>query len=524
MESNMEISKDMKSFIKIISSDAEVLYNYLKDEHSLSYELSREDITLFIDFNLFIDLVKISCFKNKTEIIKIPVSLVQKDQKQKYIELEYVPVPEKRKRLFMNIFMPNFKEGEIITISRFSKSTSTMLDVEDFYYRFFYAFFNIYLKEKNKDALLLLKDLYKDWEEAIENNIMHVRIWFDLEGFKLKDIEVYSFDNKFNVEMLEIFYITKSTEGRVLISSSPPYITLSLSTSLKVKVKLSKSGGDSTYQTELKDYREGYRTQLRDLYLFVCSFYLNNFEFLWKQPKIELPWYFEPKEYQEINERYYEIPQYLSKKDFNDITDIYIKICNSNINEQEEILLDSFFRTYQHKDINVYFIFDIFAFFESLFTRGNTEYIKLRLRLNGASFLTNEFSAFWDAFNFFGILYDIRSLAVHGAKWYKKFEKYIRNSDSTNSNNQFTKKVKELRDKILKYMNNGLSFIIEQRIANPNFSKELNDDALYFFHKSKFFEQTDNKEKIINKLKQRYEREKIKYKDKWEEIVDKLKL
>ena len=152
MDGNIELNKDMKLLAQILSDDAEVLINYLKKEHSLSYELSQKNITLFIDFNLFIELVKISCFKNKTEIKRIPVSIVREDQKQEFIEFEHVPVPEMRKRLFMNIFLSNFKEGEIITLSRFGKSTSTGLDAEDFYYRFFYAYFNICIKEEIKDG------------------------------------------------------------------------------------------------------------------------------------------------------------------------------------------------------------------------------------------------------------------------------------------------------------------------------------------------------------------------------------
>ncbi len=258
--------------------------------------------------------------------------------------------------------------------------------------------------------------------------------------------------------------------------------------------------------------------------MFVCSFYLNNYRFLWKTPKLELPWYFPPKKLIEIARTYSESNQLLSKEKFSDVTNMYTKICASNIEKEEEILLDSFFRTYQHEDINTYFIFDIFTFFESIFTRGITEYIRLRFRLNGASFLTSEISAFWNIYNFFGTIYDIRSLAVHGAKWYKKFEEFIKNSNSEMDDHDFTIKVKNFRDRILKYMNKGILFIIEQRLTNPSFSKEFGSDVLYFFNKNKTFEQTGDKETIIKILKERYERLKIKYKDKWEEIADKLKL
>lgn len=519
----IENKEDINSFIQLLRNDAEVLYKHLNDNYSLSYELSQPDISLFFDFDLFIELVKTSCFENKSKTVKIPAGIVQKDQKQSYIEWEYVPVPDERKRLFVNIFMPNFKEGVTIKLSRVGKSTSTPLDFEDFYYRLFYAFFNRYIREKRKDAQFIFRDLYQVWKNALDNDKMLVQIGFDLEGINLKNSESYSYNDKFTIKKIKIAHIKKSTEGGISTDSPQSFVKLTLKTDLTIKVRFSPIMGDSAIREEFKNYREEYGSRLRTLYLFVCAFYLNNFIFTWKSSKIELPWYFEPLEYQEISERNNNTPLLLSKKSFENIASTYKKICDRKVGEEEEILLDSLFRTYQHQEINIYFFVDIFTFFESLFTRGSNEYTNLRLKLNGASFYANEINTFWEIYNFLGFLYNIRSRAVHGGKWYILFENHIKKSNTTMSDDTFTEEIAELRNRILLYMNKGLLYIVDQRLEDSNFSEELNNDTLFFFHNSEFIKQNKNRQKILNELQKRYDKEKINYKNKWDEITDKFK-
>jgi len=228
-------------------------------------------------------------------------------------------------------------------------------------------------------------------------------------------------------------------------------------------------------------------------------------------------------EYQEISERNDDTPSFLSKKSFENIASTYKKICDSKVGEEEEILLDSLFRIYQHQEINIYFFVDIFTLFESLFTRGSNDYTNLRLKLNGASFYANDFNTFWEIYNFLGFLYKIRSKGIHGGKWYILFENYIKKSNTTMSDDMFTEEIAKLRNRILLYMNKGLLYIIDQRLENPNFSEELNNDTLFFFHNSELIKQNRNRQKILNKLQKRYEREKINYKNKWDEITDKFK-
>jgi hypothetical protein len=208
---------------------------------------------------------------------------------------------------------------------------------------------------------------------------------------------------------------------------------------------------------------------------------------------------------------------------FSSIISFYDDLKKSNLIEKEPIISHYYFQFFQHYFPKAALFTDAITFLEAMYTKNCKNYVKMRLRLNAASFLAKNNQDYTKINHFMRDLYDIRSSIVHGSDWLNKFNTFLRKTyNSTEigygeANRRFMKNIKH-------YITLSLKYFIEEVNKNATNLSQINTNPLYFFNNSQLAKSGDLRRKIIQELKYNYTNNKYEYKDRWEEFNDLFKL
>ena len=499
-------------FLEIIQEDIKILRVGIEE---YGIKLIDKKYPYLMNFELFIEMTKKYCFKNKSETIYRQTSIISPDTESEMIPVTIIPVPEERLELFNTNVLQNFDEMEIFTLSYALGSHSETYSRERMYYRFFYALCH----ETNWISINIKDDylrLLNQWNRALEHKKMSVDLLIPLNTISVQGSDTLIFENKFKIKNILHGLLEKAEGG---VNDSFFYSTLIFyNTELLVKIFTSDSFGHHIFREDKDGYIQQYQEQLKDLHLFVDALYLNRFNFKWRKPILKLPWWFNPELYELQNlQRGEGEVSFIKEDDIERVSLTYSNLKTSQILEKDNVILNSYFRFFQHDLIDIYFIIDAFTFFEATYSKGSNEYVNFRLKTNSASILAEDIDDFWIIFKFFGDLYEIRSSAVHGSDWAKKFEKLIKKKYFVSDENLIEGVIK-FHKELISYLNASLLYLIEIMKNNSDIIEEINSDPLYFFNHSKITKELNIKREILKKIKQRYIILGYKYENRWEEI------
>lgn len=508
----MTQKNDINDFVEILKDDIKTLKAGF-EENGVTF--NEKEYTYVINFNLFVEFTKKYCFKGKSKVIQVPTSIIPPQKESKLVSVTIIPVPEDRLLLFKDIILKNFNEKSIFTLSYVFNSHSETYDRERLYYRFFYILCNetFWQPDEIKE---IVENLLDQWNKALEHQKMTVSFFLPLDSIPVQGKKVLEIQHKLKVMNISYIILEKSEKG---ISdwrfySSVIFCRIELIT----KIYTSRFFSDPSYRNEREKYEKQYQEVLKDIHLLVNALYLNNFRFKWRRPIIRLPWWFNPELFDFQNlEKKPGIEKFLKREFFDQISSTYSDLKGSKLLDRNGVILNAYFRIFQHTLIDAYFIIDSFTFLEAMFTKGSNDYVKLRLRLNSASILTDNLDEFRYISKFFSRFYDIRSRVVHGSNWADEFEKFIRKMYNLNEGD-ISPAVIEFHNEFVSYLNSSLRLLIVKMKNNPNTIEEMSNDPLYFFNNSALTKEKNNRNEIIKDLKQKYKVLEYKYKNKWEEI------
>lgn len=499
-------------FLEIIKEDIEMLRVGIEE---YGIKLIDKNYPYLMNFDLFIEMTKKYCFKNKSETVYRHTSIIPPDTESELIPVTIIPVPEERLELFNTNFFQNFDEKGIFTLSYAFGSHSETYSCERMYYRFFYK-----LCHETNWTSTNIKEVYlrllNQWNRALEHKKMSVDLFISLDTISVQGGDTLIFENKFKIKNILHSLLEKAESG---IDDSHFYSTLiSYNTELLLKIFTSDDFGDPTFRKDNDSYIQQYQEELKNLHLFVNALYLNRFKFKWRKPILRLPWWFNPELYDFQNlQREGRVESFIKEVDIERVSLTYSNLKTSQILEKDNVILNSYFRFFQHDLIDIYFIIDAFTFFEATYSKGSNDYVNFRLKTNSASILAEDIDNFWIIFKFLGDLYDIRSSAVHGSNWAKNFEKLVKKKYLVSDEN-LTEGVIKLHEELISYLNDSLLHLIKMMKINSNTIEEINSDPLYFFNNSKITKELNIRRDILKELKQRYITQEYKYENRWEEI------
>lgn len=506
--------KDIDDLVDILKIDMEALKKGF-EENNINF--NEKDSVYIIDYNLFINLTKKYCFKNKSETVYVHTSIIPPETESKLFPMTVIPVPEERLQKFKKIVLRNFDEKRILSLSYVYGSHSGTYNGEELYYRFFYTFCNRTFQKSNR-VREIFGSLINQWNHALEQQEMTVNLYLPVDTVRVQGRGLtLVIEDKFVMKNVEFTIIENSSKG---IDYSRFYNTIiSVQVKLLIKIHTSNISGDLTYENDLEKYDKQYQETLKDLHLLVNALYINGFDFKWRSPVIHLPWWFNPElfNFKNIERKYHSVDKNLKQEDFDQISLMYSCLKEGKLLDKYRVILNSYFRLFQHGLIDAYFIIDASTFLEAMFTRGSNEFVSLRLRLNAASILAKYRKKFWKIYKFIGKIYTIRSRAVHGSDWTEEFEEYIRKRYCVNEG-KIANAVVKFRDELLLYLNTSLTYLIEKMSDDPEIFEKMNADPLFFFNNSELTKKEKNRKKIIKKIRNNYINQKYRYENQWEEI------
>ncbi len=512
----MTESNNINYFIEILKDNMVKLVKYFEDNE---ISIKDKDENYIIDYNLFKELMKNYCFNNnKKEIQYIPTSIIPPKKESTLIPVVKIPVPEEQLKLFKNIILGIFEKKRNLTLSYVYGSRSTFFNLEELYYRFFYSLCNetYWLDDKIKEVL---DNISTQWRLALEGKEIEIKIYLPVDSIYILGNEILV--NKDNYSMKNHTFITVKKLENSLVDSRFYNVLIIGKIKLKTKIFFSNFLGDPTFEKDFELYDKQYKEALKDLHLFVNALYLEDFHFKWRSPVLHLPWWFEPNmtDFSRLERKYHNISKNLENTNFDNILSKYSALKNTKLLEKDPVILTYYFRLNQKRLIDSYFFIDVVTFLETMFTKGSKDYVNLRLRLNAASLLAKDEKEFWKLHKFLGKIYEIRSIIVHGSDWFKKFEKFMK-SWYCESERNISKLVGKFHNEILLYFNFMLTYLIKKLNEDPEILRKMNDDPLYFFKNCRLYKSEEIRNKIIEKIRNKYIREKYNYENKWEEICE----
>ncbi len=491
------------------------------EENGINFD--EEDSVYILDYNLFIELAKKYCFKNKTKTIYVPTSIVPPETESKLIPVNVIPVPEERLQKFKKIVLKNFDEKWILSLSYVYGRHSEGYKREHLYYRFFYALCNKTFWKSNR-VKEIFESLVNQWNHALEQKKMIVDFYLPVDTVTVRgrglSLEI---EDKFIMKNATFIMLEKLHDDFDDWRFFNTVITGQVQ--LLVKIHTSNNYSDPTYENDREKYIKQYQNTLKDLHLLTNALYINGFGFKWRSLVIRLPWWFDPESFnvKNLERKGGPVDKHLKQEYFDQISLMYSCLKKVNLLDKDRVILNSYFRLFQHDMIDAYFIIDASTFLEAMFTKGSNEYVSLRLRLNAASILAKYRKDFWKIYKFIGKIYAIRSRVVHGSDWINKFEDFIRKRYCVDEG-KITSAVIKFRDELLLYLNTSLTYLIEIMSEDNEIFEKMNADPLFFFNNGKLTKAEKNREKIIKKLRNNYIDQKYKYENQWEEICTLFRL
>ncbi len=482
----------IEEFAKILKEDIVVLKEILEEK---DIKFKEKDTIYVIDFNLFVGLTKQYCFKNETRIEHV---FFPSETEEISIPITVVPIPDNRSIFFKSIFLKDFDEKRILSLSYVYGSHSETNYTEYLYYRFFYALCKRVFKNPN-NIENIIRDLLDQWNRALEQEIMEVYVFLPLDTVSIVGKGVtLNIEEKFQMKKVNLVIIKNLSEG---VNQVPPlYTIISSKMDLSTKIYTSDNSGDPSIEQDIPEYTVQYQEAIKDLHILVNTLYLNDFFFKWRSPIIHLPWWFNSElfDYRKFERKYHPVDKYIKQEDFSRISNTYSALKCSNLIDKDDIILNSYFRLIQHHRIDAYFIIDASTFLESVFTKGGNKFVGRRLRLNASSLLAKNEEDFDRIDKFMKNFYEIRSTMVHGDEWQKKLKKFIDKRyglDGATENLHF-----RFHDELINYLNSALRYLVEIMIKDSTLLDKIKSDRLFFFNSSKFIK-GEVRKKILQKIK-----------------------
>ncbi len=501
-------NSDYEHLLDVLKEDIKIFREGIR-KNSLSLSTDKSDV---FNFGLFIELTKKYCFNNASKTIYRPSSIIPPDTESKMIPIDIIPVPEERLILFKQVVLNEFDENAEFTPSNLHIHHPNFCTVENLYYRFFYAL-GCETSWQSSNANLIFRELIEQWNRALKTNSISVTFLLPMDSISVIGEEPLKIEKFFKIKN-ECFQIRDKRENLIDWIIFNTFVIYRTNISVK-SYPLNSNNNLNNNEEDYQKYGKEYQEKIKELRQFVISLYLNDFKFKWRTPILKLPWWFEPELFAFDNlQRRKRIEKFIERDANDEISSVFSNLNHSALIDKDGVIINSYYRFFQHDVINEYFIIDAFTFFEAMFAKGNNSYVSVRLGLNGGSIIANDLEEFWDIKKFMQIVYKIRSTVVHGSNWISKLKEFL----SIESGNENDRNVVEFRNKLIKYMNYSLRYLIYRMLQNPDTLEEMSNDSLYFFNNSVITTNQNNRIKILGKIQQDYRKQKYKYENRWEEF------
>ncbi len=379
----------------------------------------------------------------------------------------------KRVDLLNDILFSEFERSEIYSISWLNYTTILSRDT-DLYVLILCSFFKKTLKG-GYDIGSLMEMHIEKWNNAFRDRLMPVT-------FKIL-IDDYDLDESY--ELVENFSLKRSYWVCLiyLLNDEDYFEEFRIGTHLNFKTSLAFTyQGTSARKIGILAHSNLYRKNMelreKEVKSFLISMYLSGFDFSHKEKIIFLPWWLRP-----------DIEHYLKLEDDTTPSNIISSQAIMNfksyrenfiddslfLNEDFGIIFDNFYDIFNRENIKDT-ILDSCKIFDFIFTKGPNIELKYRVSVNGAFFISQDWSEFANNFNFLKKIYDIRSTIIHGDDWEGKFDTENTKLSIANSSDLIVK-LKEIVNLCVK------NFIVLAQ-SDSLLIKTLTQDLLFFLRSS----------------------------------------
>lgn len=384
--------------------------------------------------------------------------------------------------LLNDILFSEIERREIHTISWLNYTTTLPRDT-DLYVLFLCSVFKKTLKGGSDIGRLMEMHIEK-WNNAFRDRLMPVT-------FKIL-INDYDLDESH--ELVENFSLKRSYWVCLLylLNDEDYFEEFKIGTRLNFKTSLTFTFRGTSARTignlaHSNLYRKNMKLREKEVKGFLISMYLSGFDFSYKEKIISLPWWFKP-----------DIEHYLKLEDDTTPSKIIspqaimnFKSYRENIidaslflNEDLEIIFDNFYDIFNRENVKDT-ILDSCKIFDFIFTKGPNIELKYRVSVNGAFFISQNWSEFVNNFNFLKKTYDIRSTIIHGDDWEGEFDTEITKLSIANRSD-FIVKLKEI-------INLCVKRFIGLIQSDSLLIKTLSQDLLFFLRSSEITIKEENK-------------------------------
>ncbi len=478
------------TFLEHLGEDIKMLENALMNkEEDLKdiFKLIRKTIPFItIEFSYFIELLNKYCFSilNKSEIKKIEDTILFD-----------------RINLFKRIFIENTENIEYFTKSsvflRDSHSGGPVYEPILLFYSFYYAVFIEYITSMD-DILTIFEKFKNQWKESLQSHTFPVKIILHMPIFAI--VGEHQIDD--NIKLISARPPLKIMKKRSQTREYQNYISsyypfgmkpsdyfrydnkddLDNLTTMRLYLSINYitpyylfndySSYEGLYENIMKK-KDEIEEEIKEL---ACCLYLLGKEFDYKGFITEYPWWFVPN----VN-RFDKFDEpirraiFVSNEEIILLKQIYHKVRKCGIfNENKfEIVKYRFFQIFNNRNVQD-LLLDYFIILEFFFTRNIMAELKFRLTLNTALFISSDWDEFNKFFKFFGDLYKLRSIIIHGSDVKRKIENFIKNHNFEHIHH-FLYEIKRMLSKII------LKFI-NLKVENPQILKKF--ESPHFFLKN----------------------------------------
>ena len=469
----------------VIQEDIIKINQALKENYKTEFDLlfkyiNRDKDMLYLDFELFIDIINMFCYE---------INYKDYDVLKGY-------VPADRLKLFKEIFLENIDLKESRYISGI-QGTSIIRSEELLYNRLFRTLFiNSFTSSTSLEEKLV--ELLGQWKTAVKYNKLPVEFEIALHRVYYDGEIPIVIDDEIKITRLYTYHILSGRVKRVSHSAKTLIregLFLIFTTELSVNHNL--FGKPHKKNLDKMELEKEYHQKLNEINEIMFSLNLIGIDFIYKHRELNLPWWMGDKS------KEYDLPSRnlgkvtLTNQQIKDFFITYIKVIEHHFlsDAELEIVLYRYSKLNRRKLVDDV-ILDEFMILESIFTRGQKTEVGFRLGLNLAFFLAKDILDFKSIFDFINRIYGIRSKIVHGEDWIKHLKKKnIPQMLGFNSPNiEKSDIAKQIAKKLKPLINKSISKILDLKIIQKK--SHNNHQVLDKFERLYFIE---NSEIIKNK-------------------------